>query len=227
MSLETVSERSIDQKAQALRHRLGERLAAMPIIAILRGITPDAVEDVGAILVDAGITIIEVPLNSPNAMDSIGRLAQALKGRAVVGAGTVLTPMDVDRVVEAGGEIIVSPDCHAPVIRRAIALGVEPMPGFATASEAFSALRAGARFLKLFPAASYGRGHISALKAVLPDDVRVLAVGGVGPDHLADWAAAGADGFGIGTGIYKPGLHPDAVAKAAAAHVAAWHRHVG
>lgn len=184
---------------------------APPIVAILRGVKPDEVVAIGEALYEAGVRAIEVPLNSPEPFDSIERLCRALGDRCLCGAGTVLTAADVDRVRDAGGRLIVTPNTDPEVIARAVALGLVAMPGFATASEAFRALQAGATSLKLFPAASYGPGHLKALKSVLPSAVTLFAVGGVGPDAMAAWRAAGADGFGIGGEIYKPGDAPAAV----------------
>jgi 2-dehydro-3-deoxyphosphogalactonate aldolase len=191
------------------------------LVAILRGVRPDAVVEIAAALVAAGVRAIEVPLNSPEPFDSIARLAQAFGETCLCGAGTVLTAEAVDCVHAAGGKLIVSPNTDVEVIGRAVALGLEVAPGFATASEAFAAIAAGARTLKLFPAATYGPGHVKALKSVLPRDVRVLAVGGVGLDDLAAWLAAGADGFGIGGELYRPGDGPAEVGRRASAFVAA------
>ena len=180
-------------------------LRAMPIVAIIRGVTPEEVIGVAEALLEAGITVVEVPLNSPEPIDSIARLARELGDRVVCGAGTVLSPEEVDAVADAGGRIIVSPNTDAGVIRRSIERGLEPMPGFATPTEAFVAYQAGARRLKLFPAATYGPGHLRQLKAVLPKDATVFAVGGVKPEAMAEWYAAGVDGFGLGGELYRPG----------------------
>jgi len=177
----------------------------LPIVAILRGIRPDEIVAVAGTLYDCGIRAMEVPLNSPDPLDSIARLAARFGDTCLCGAGTVLIPEQVDAVAAAGGKLIVSPDCNAPVIRRALELGLMPAPGFATPTEAFAAIRAGARLLKLFPAASYGTGFLKALNEVLPPDVSVLAVGGVGPAEMKEWRTAGAKGFGIGGALYKPG----------------------
>jgi 2-dehydro-3-deoxyphosphogalactonate aldolase len=177
---------------------------APPLVAILRGIRPDEILEIAGVLYESGIRLIEVPLNSPDPFDSIAKLAAEYGDRCLCGAGTVLTPSDVDRIQSIGGQLIVTPNTDIDVIARAAALGLTVMPGFATASEAFSALKAGAKFLKLFPAATYGPGHIKAVKSVLPKGQPVYAVGGVGPDNLEPWLAAGADGFGIGGEIYKP-----------------------
>lgn len=184
---------------------LDDALAACPVVAILRGIRPDEVMDHVQVLHDAGVRAVEVPLNSPHPLESISRLAAAFSDRMVVGAGTVLTPAQVDAVHAAGGKLIVSPNVDVAVIRRTVTLGLQSAPGFATASEAFSAIHAGARHLKLFPAATYGPGHLKQLSAVLPPEVTVLAVGGVNDVNMAEWRAAGARAFGIGGELYRPG----------------------
>ena len=184
---------------------LEEALAECPLVAILRGVESGEVVAIGEALHAAGIRAMEIPLNSPRPLDSIARAAGLLAGRMAVGAGTVLTHHDVDAVSAAGGVFIVSPNVDAVVIGRAVQLGLTPLPGFATATEAFAAIAAGARSLKLFPAATYGPGHLKALAAVLPGDVRVFPVGGVGPAQMADWRAAGAAGFGLGSELYRVG----------------------
>ena len=201
--------------------RVDEALARTPVVAILRGVTPAEVVGVGEALVAAGIVVIEVPLNSPEPIESIRRLAQALGERAVCGAGTVLSAADVDAVADVGGKVIVTPNTDAEVIRRTRARGLEPMPGFATPTEAFAAYAAGSRRLKLFPAATYGPGHLQQIKAVLPADVSVLAVGGVKPETMGEWIAAGVEGFGIGGELYKPGQRAAETAAKAAAVMAA------
>lgn len=175
------------------------------IVAILRGITPDDILPVADTLLRAGIDKIEIPLNSPDAFASIARLAARHGHEALIGAGTVLTPEDVRRVHEAGGRLIVSPDTNPEVIRATRAAGLRAYPGAMTPSECFTALRAGAHGLKLFPAALIGPKGLAALRAVLPPGTEVLAVGGAGPDNFRDWLKAGADGFGIGTALYAPG----------------------
>lgn len=199
---------------------LEDALAEMPVVAILRGIRPDEVEAHAEALHAAGVRVVEVPLNSPDPLDSVRRLA-AFKGRLVFGAGTVLTPERVDAVADAGGEIIVSPNTDPSVIRRAVERGLPALPGVATATEALAAIAAGARHLKLFPASSMGSAHLKALKAVLPPEVQVHAVGGVGPAAFAEWRAVGAAGFGLGSELYKPGQTREETASKAQVAVAA------
>ena len=200
---------------------LDEALAAAPVVAILRGVTPDAVVGVAEALIAAGIHVIEVPLNSPQPIESIGRLIQAVGDRAVCGAGTVLNEADVDAVADVGGRVIVTPNTDVAVIRRSLFRGLEPLPGFATPTEAFAAYAAGARRLKLFPAVTFGPGHIRQIKAVLPRDASVLAVGGVRPETMGEWTAAGVAGFGIGSELYKPGQSAAETAQKAAEVMAA------
>jgi 2-dehydro-3-deoxyphosphogalactonate aldolase len=175
------------------------------LVAILRGLTPQRAPEVGAALVGAGFRCIEVPLNSPQPLESIELLNRA-HGAAgcLVGAGTVLTSAEVDRVYAAGGRLIVAPNCDGAVIRRGRELGMRVLPGIATATEAFSALREGATELKLFPAATYGARHLKALKSVLPKHVKIYPVGGIGSQDIAEWLAAGADGFGFGGELFTP-----------------------
>lgn len=198
---------------------LARRLAQCPLVAIIRGVTPDEVEAIGEALHGAGIRIIEVPLNSPDAIESIRRLADRMGDRALVGAGTVLDPADVARVKEAGGRIIVSPNTYAPVIEATAAAGMVSSPGFFTPSEAFAALRAGAHALKLFPAENASPATVKAQKAVIPKHVPLLVVGGVKPDGMRPWIDAGAAGFGLGGGLYKPGQSPEETAMRARAYV--------
>lgn len=195
------------------------------LIAILRGVTPDEVEDIGAALVEAGIDRIEVPLNSPDPFTSITRLAVSLSGKAVVGAGTVLGPEDVDRVQDAGGTLIVSPDCNPEVIDRTKALGMASFPGVLTPTECFTALRHGADGLKFFPGSLIGPSGLKAVRAVLPAGTKTYAVGGAEPSNFTVWFAAGVTGFGIGSALYKPGATAQVVAQAAADIVAAYDRH--
>ena len=175
------------------------------IVAILRGVTPDRVVDIAQILLAEDIRAIEVPLNSPDPFQSIARLAKAIGQDCLCGAGTVLSIDEVDRVADAGGRLIVSPNTDPAVIEKTRAKDLLALPGFATASEAFAAMRAGAEHLKLFPAATYGPDHLRALRAVLPSRVSVFAVGGVTADNVAPWSAAGVAGFGFGSELFKPG----------------------
>ncbi|MBO6727586.1 MAG: 2-dehydro-3-deoxy-6-phosphogalactonate aldolase [Rhizobiaceae bacterium] len=194
------------------------------LVAILRGVKPDEVEAVASALVEAGISIIEVPLNSPEPFESIGRLARNFGDQAVVGAGTVTKVADVDRLHDAGGRIVVSPNCNPSVIARAVERSMIPMPGVFTATECFAALDAGATAIKLFPASVAGTGGLKAIKAVLPADCDVYAVGGVSAANMAEWLAAGIAGFGIGTALYTPGFTVEQVAKVARETVAAYDR---
>lgn len=195
--------------------------AACPLVAILRGVRPDEVEPIGEALVDAGFTLIEVPLNSPSPLDSIARLATRVGHRALVGAGTVLTIEDVAAVAAAGGRMIVSPNTNTAVIRASIAAGCASLPGYFTPSEAFAALEAGASALKLFPAEAASPAVVKAQRAVLPGHASLLVVGGIAPDTMAPWTAAGANGFGLGSALYKPGAGAEEVGAAARAFVAA------
>ncbi|MBA15475.1 MAG: 2-dehydro-3-deoxy-6-phosphogalactonate aldolase [Sphingomonas sp.] len=179
--------------------------ARCPLIAILRGLTPGEAIDIGDALVDAGIAIIEVPLNSPDPLESIALLADRFAGRAVIGAGTVLSVADVHAVAAAGGQLIVSPNTDAAVIRATVEAGLTSAPGYYTASEAFAAIAAGAHALKLFPADGAVPAMLKAQRAVLPPSTPVVAVGGITPDNMAVWRAAGADGFGLGSNLYRPG----------------------
>jgi 2-dehydro-3-deoxyphosphogalactonate aldolase len=192
-----------------------------PLVAILRGVTPDAVEGIGAALVEAGLTLIEVPLNSPDPLESIARLARRFAGRAVIGAGTVLRAADVAAVRAAGGTMIISPNTNIQVIAATAAAGLVSLPGIATPSEAFAALDAGATALKLFPAEAASPCVLRAMRAVLPKGVRVLPVGGISPDSMSPWVAAGAAGFGLGSALYKPGHTAEQVGVNARAFVEA------
>lgn len=195
------------------------QLEVCPLVAIIRGVLPDEVEAIGEALVAGGIRIIEVPLNSPNPLTSIRRLAGRLRERALVGAGTVLSERQVGEVADAGGRLIVSPNTNPNVIRATVAAGLVSSPGFFTPSEAFEALEAGAHTLKLFPAEGASPSVLKAQKAVLPKDVPVLAVGGITPDNMQPWLEAGASGFGLGSGLYKPGQSPEETEAKARAYV--------
>ncbi len=192
------------------------------IVAILRGITPDDVTGVTEALLDAGITKIEVPLNSPDALVSVALLVRTFGDRALVGAGTVLSPEQVEQVAVTGARLVVSPDMNPEVIRATRGARMRSYPGVMTPTEAFAALRAGADGLKLFPGALIGPAGLGAMRAVLPPETEVLAVGGAAPENFADWFAAGADGFGIGSALYRPGDDALTVAKRARAIVAAY-----
>ena len=193
-----------------------------PLIAILRGIDRREATEVAAALIDAGIDRIEVPLNSPDPFASIGRMAEAFGSHALIGAGTVLTPEDVQRVRDAGGDLVVSPNCDPEVIDRTVQLGMQSWPGVLTPSECFAALKHGATGLKVFPAFQMGTDGLKALRAVLPVEAQVFMVGGVGAENFADWIKAGANGFGLGSSLYKPGDSADDVAARAKEAVAAW-----
>ena len=169
------------------------------IIAILRGITPAEAVEAADVLIKAGVEIIEVPLNSPDPFDSIGKMVDAFGDKALIGAGTVLTAENVAEVEKVGGKLIVSPDCNPDVIKATVERGMQSWPGIMTPSEAFLAIRTGATGLKLFPGSLIGTAGLKAMKAVLPRDMPLYAVGGAGPDNFGEWIAAGADGFGIGT----------------------------
>lgn len=195
------------------------------IIAILRGITPAEIIAVCEALVSAGITLIEVTLNSPEALTSIALAARHLEGRALVGAGTVLNSKQADDVAQAGGTFIVSPDCNTAVIEQTRAHGMHSYPGVFSPTEAFRAIAAGANGLKFFPAEVLGPNGIKAMKAVLPPEVPLYAVGGANPDTFAAYFAAGCVGFGLGTYLYKPGYTHDEIAARAKAAVAAYDTH--
>lgn len=186
---------------ELLRHYLGQ----CPLIAITRGVQPDEAEAIGDAIREAGIRIIEVPLNSPEPLKSIELLARRFGDEVLVGAGTVLQAEQVDEVQNAGGRIIVSPDTNVDVIAVSAAAGLVSSPGYFTPTEAFAAISAGAHGLKLFPAEGASPKVLQAQLAVIPKDIPVLAVGGISPDNMQPWLEAGAAGFGLGSGLYKPG----------------------
>jgi 2-dehydro-3-deoxyphosphogalactonate aldolase len=198
---------------------LKARLAGCPLVAIIRGVTPPEAEAIGEAVYGAGIRIVEVPLNSPDPYESIAILARSLGERALVGAGTVLEAEQVERVAQAGGRVIVAPNTSIPVIEAAAERGMVSLPGYFTASEAFAAIGAGATGLKLFPAEGASPAVLKAQRAVLPRHVPVLAVGGVNPGNMRPWLDAGADGFGLGSGLYKPGQSAEETAAKARAYV--------
>ncbi|WP_170754121.1 2-dehydro-3-deoxy-6-phosphogalactonate aldolase [Ruegeria lacuscaerulensis] len=198
-----------------------------PIIAILRGLRPTEAADVGATLIDAGIDKIEVPLNSPDPLDSIGILADKYGEKSLIGAGTVLATYQVEAVAAVGGKLIVSPNCDIDVIKRSVSLNLQSWPGIYTPTEAFNALKAGATGLKLFPGVMAGPAGLAALRPVLPAGTQVFAVGGAGPENFGEWINAGADGFGIGSALFKPGMSVSEIAERARKIVAAYDKAVG
>ena len=194
----------------------------LPLIAILRGIAPDEAEAVTEALIEAGITRIEVPLNSPHPLTSIRAMVRGFGSQAQIGAGTVVTVQSVHEVRDAGGSLIVSPNCDIDVIVATKAAGMTSWPGVMTPTECFAALKAGADGLKIFPASLIGPDGLKAIRAVLPRMTQVYAVGGAGVSNFGTWIAAGADGFGIGTALYAPGMTVDEVKSRAIALVAAY-----
>ncbi len=197
-----------------------------PLIAILRGLTPPEAVDISAVLIDAGIDRIEVPTNSPDPFESIAKIVGAFGDRALIGAGTILSTQQVDQVADVGGKLIVSPNCDSDVIAHTKARGMQSWPGVFTPSEAFTALKAGADGLKLFPGSMAGPSGLQAMRAILPIGTPVFAVGGAGPENFDKWIAASADGFGLGSALYKPNMSPNDVAQRAQAVVAAYDRAV-
>ena len=203
------------------QQKFSAAMSALPLVAILRGIGPEEAGDIGSALVGAGFRILEVPLNSPQPLQSI----QALAGQfpqALVGAGTVLNVRDVVAVHAAGGQLVVAPNFNAAVVKQAVRLGMVCLPGVLSASEAFAALEAGAAGLKLFPAEMIPPAAVKALRAVIAADVALLPVGGITPRNIAQYRTAGASGFGIGSALFKPGLHAAQVGANARDFAAAW-----
>jgi len=203
------------------RQQFDEALKACPIIAILRGIKPDEVIEVADALCASGIRIVEVPLNSPDALHSISKLVSSLGERMVIGAGTVTDPQMVDAISDAGGQIIVSPNTDSGVLAGTHVLNMVAIPGVMTPTDIFHAIRHGAEFVKLFPADQLGPKFLKSVRATLPDHLGVVAVGGVNAETASDWLAAGAVGLGCGGSLYRPGDPADVVAKKAADLVAA------
>ncbi len=201
--------------------RFDAALARCPLIAILRGVRPNEVKGIGDALAAAGFTLIEVPMNSPDPLDSIARLAERVSEDVVIGAGTVLRPEQVGQVAEAGGAMVISPNFNAAVVTASVAAGLVALPGIATPTEAFAALDAGAAAIKLFPAEGSSPAILKAMRAVLPAGTRVLPVGGVTPELMQPWRDAGAAGFGLGSALYKPGMSADEVGARARAFAAA------
>lgn len=197
-------------------------LDALPLIAILRGITPEESAGVGKALADAGFRVLEVPMNSPRPLESIRLLAESLGDDFLIGAGTVMTPDQVGEVAAAGGRLIVMPHANVAVISAAKRAGLVCIPGVATPTEAFAAVAAGADGIKLFPAEQSSPQVLKAWRAVLPPELPVFPVGGIAPDNMGPWVAAGARGFGIGSALYKPGLDAEEVSQRARAFVQAW-----
>lgn len=196
--------------------QLDEALAALPLIAILRGITPGEADDISDALFEAGFRILEVPLNSPQPFDSIARIAARHGQRMIVGAGTVLNEAEVDRIAEAGGRLVVSPNFKLPVVEAAKRRGLISIPGVMTPTEAFAALEAGADAIKLFPAELISPKIVGAMRAVLPAKATLIAVGGITPETIAAYRAVGTNAFGLGSALYKPGASGATVAAAAA-----------
>lgn len=206
---------------------LATAMHACPLVAILRGVRPDEIEAMADAIIAAGFTMIEVPLNSPEPLESIRRIAHRFGSQVLVGAGTVLTVEDVDAVAEVGGRLIVSPNVDPAVIAHTAAHGLVSLPGYATPTEAFAALAAGAHGLKLFPAEAASPAVLKAHLAVIPRHIPILAVGGVTPENLGEWMAAGAAGGGLGSALYKAGRSVDDVAQAAKSFTAEVRRLLG
>lgn len=201
---------------------LADVLATLPLVAILRGVKPDEVEAIGDVLVEEGFRCIEVPLNSPQPFDSIGRLAHRVGDRALIGAGTVMTPAAVGQVADVGGRLIVMPHADAALIREAKARGLVCLPGAATPTEAFGAIAAGADGVKLFPAEGLPPVVVKAWLAVVPKEIPLFAVGGITPQGMAPYRAVGVAGFGLGSALYTPGIDLDALRQAARAFAVAY-----
>ena len=206
---------------EEIASRFGSAFSQCPVVAIIRGVEPSNVIEVGDALFEAGIRVIEVPLNSPRPFESIEKLSHHFKDRAIIGAGTVLNSDEVAAVAKVGGEICVSPNVNNGVIEATLSVGMISMPGIYTATEAFTAIAAGARMLKLFPASTEARENFKAMKAVLPKEVGVLAVGGVSHENVAECLRLGFAGIGVGSEFYKPGRPADEIRKRAQRFIAA------
>ncbi|MEO6217635.1 MAG: 2-dehydro-3-deoxy-6-phosphogalactonate aldolase [Sphingomonas sp.] len=198
-----------------LNSDFGAAMARCPLVAILRGVRPEEIEGIADALVEAGFSMIEIPLNSPDPLTSIGRIAKRYGDDVLIGAGTVLSLEQVEAVRGAGGQVIVSPNTNVAVIAASAAAGLVSLPGYATPSEAFAAIAAGASGLKLFPAEAATPAVLRAQRAVLPADMAVLVVGGITPETMAPWLGSGAQGFGLGSALYKPGDGPAIVGERA------------
>jgi len=196
--------------------------SVIPLVAILRGLTAAEAPSIGAALFDAGFRLLEVPLNRPGALEAIRALVEIAPEDALVGGGTILAAAQADQVAAAGGRLLVAPNCNPEVIRRGVDLGMLCAPGVATPTEAFAALAAGAHALKIFPAEMVGPKGLKAMTSVLPPATPLWPVGGIAPESIAPWLAAGATGFGIGSALYQPGCDQSTIARRAAAYVAAW-----
>lgn len=205
-----------------MHESLSRAMAELPLVAILRGVRPDEVEAIGSTLIEAGFRILEVPLNSPEPFTSIRQLVGRFGSQAAIGAGTVLDPTQVQRLTEVGGTLVVMPHSDPAVIAAAKSAGMACLPGVATPTEAFAALRAGADALKLFPAETLGPAAVKAWRAVLPPGTMLLPVGGITPESIPSWRAAGAAGFGLGTALYRPGATAAQVSEAGRRFVSAW-----
>ena len=217
----------MDNSSASSRQAMSSRPAALPpldppLVAILRGLPAEDAASVGAALFEAGFRAVEVPLNRPGALQAIATLTALAPAGTLIGAGTVMSPQDVEAVAQTGGRLIVCPHCDPAVIDEAVALGLWCVPGVGTASEAFTALRHGAHGLKLFPAEVWGPRGLKALKAVLPEGTPLWPVGGVAADNLAQWTAAGATGFGIGGQLYQPGDSAQTVGQRAREFIESW-----
>jgi len=193
-----------------------------PLVAILRGLEPAHAARVGEILFSAGFLLLEVPLNRPGALDAIAVLKSIAPAGALIGGGTILTVKDVNDVAAAGGMLAVSPNCDPEVIHHAVNCGMISLPGFATPTEAFQAMRSGAHGLKLFPAETFAPAYVKALRSVIPAEVPIYPVGGIRPESMAPYVSAGASGFGIGSQLYRPGVDDETLRAGAKAFIAAW-----